>query len=154
MGYGIKPKNFWLLLLALMPFMAHGGTVITGTLGANSRDHFKGASFAYNAAFYGKIDDQTLVGLQGGQGTVASSRALPIFGSAIIRLPLGRIVLPIATGDVGYALDKHHAGFIWRAGGGFDIRNGRHSSLLLLGAYERQGSSMGWLGRAGVLLEF
>jgi len=96
----------------------------------------------------------TLVGIQSGQGTVSSSQAIPILASAIIRLPIGRIVLPIATGDVGYALDDHHAGLIWRGGGGFDIRNGRHSSLLLQGAYERQGSLAGWSARGGLLLEF
>lgn len=133
---------------------AQAGAVLTGTLGADSRDHFKGAHFGYSAAFYGKLDDMTLVGIQSGQGTVASSQAIPILASAIVRLPIGRIVLPIAIGDVGYALDDHHSGLIWRGGGGFDIRNGRHSSLLLLGAYERQGSQAGWFGRGGLLLEF
>jgi hypothetical protein len=155
MGQGANPRYFsFLFVLVLTPLLASGGVVMTGTFGANSRDHFIGAKLAYNAAFYAKLDDQTLLGLQSGQGTVSSSRAIPIYASAIIRLPLGRIVLPIATGDLGYALDSQHAGFIWRAGGGFDIRNGRHSSLLLLGAYEKQGSAVGWAGRLGVLLEF
>jgi hypothetical protein len=141
-------------MLCLMPLLARGGAVVTGTLGADSRDHFRGAAFAYNVGLFEKFDDQTLVGIQSGQGTVAGSRAIPIFGSAMIRLPIGRIVLPVATGDIGYALDDDHAGFIWRAGGGFDIRNGRRSSLLLLGSYERQASLAGWSGRAGILLEF
>ncbi len=148
------PARILTIFICLIPFAAHGGLVITGSLGADSHDHFKGAQFAYNGAIYAKFDDQTLLGIQSGQGTVAGSGVIPILGSAIVRLPIGRIVLPVVAGDVGYALDKHKSGFIWKGGGGFDIRNGRYSSIILLGTYERQGSLTGWSGRAGVLLEF
>jgi hypothetical protein len=127
---------------------------MTGTFGADSREHYKGAQFAYSAAFYAKFDDMTLLGIQSGQGTVSSAEAIPLLGSAMIRLPIGRIVLPVAIGDIGYALDDDHPGFLWRAGGGFDIRNGRHSSILLLGAHESQASRYGWIARLGLLLEF
>lgn len=139
---------------ALLPFAAQADVVLTGTFGANSRDHFKGAHFAYSAALYAKFDDMTLLGIQSGQGTVSGSDAIPLLGSAMIRLPIGRVVLPVAIGDMGYAFDEDHPGFLWRAGGGFDIRNGRHSSILALGAYETQGSRAGWMGRLGLLLEF
>ncbi|HKP96336.1 MAG TPA: hypothetical protein VJ385_11330 [Fibrobacteria bacterium] len=142
------------ILLALFPPASRAGLVLTGTLGANSGDSFRGAHFAYSAAAYAKFDDMTLLGVQSGQGTVAGSEAIPVLGSAIIRLPIGRIVLPVATGEAGYAFDDDHSGFLWRGGGGFDIRNGRHSSILALGAYESQGSRAGWLGRLGILLEF
>ena len=151
----LDSKPFLVLLLAcIFPGAGRAGMAVTGSLGADSRDHFRGARFAYNAACFAKFDDQTLLGIQSGQGTVAGGQAIPVFASAVIRLPLGRIILPEATGDVGYAIDGHRSGFIWRAGGGFDIRNGRQSSLLLLGAYERQGSAAGWSGRLGILLEF
>jgi len=123
-------------------------------MGANSRDHFRGAMFAYSGAGYLKIDDMTLIGIQSGQGSVAGADAIPLLGSAIVRLPVGRVVLPIATGDVGYVFADSGSGLLWRAGGGFDIRNGRHSSFLLQGAYESQSSRAGWLGRLGLLLEF
>jgi hypothetical protein len=150
----IFPYRFLCLFLGLFPCMAQAGIVMTGTLGADAQAHFKHPHLGYNVALYAKLDDQTLFGIQSGQGTVVSSQAIPIFGSAIIRLPIGRIVLPVVSGDVGYALDDHNSGFLWRGGGGFDIRNGRHSSLLLLGAYERQASISGWSGRLGILLEF
>jgi hypothetical protein len=127
---------------------------MTGTFGADSRDHYKGAGFAYSAAFYAKFDDMTLLGIQSGQGTVSSSEAIPLLGSAMIRLPIGRVILPVAIGDLGYAFDDDHPGLLWRAGGGFDIRNGRHSSILLLGAHESQASHYGWIARLGLLLEF
>jgi len=154
MGIRANPLRILHIILILMPFAAQSGTVLTGTLGADSRNHFQGAHFGYSAAFYAKFDDMTLLGVQSGQGTPSSSQAIPVFASTIIRLPIGRVVLPVATGDIGYAIDDHHSGLIWRAGGGFDIRNGRHSSFLLLGAYERQGSLVGWSGRGGLLLEF
>lgn len=140
---------FW-----LFPSASRAGVVLTGSMGANSREHFRGAMFAYSAAGYLKIDDMTLVGIQSGQGSVAGSDAVPLLGSAIVRLPIGRVVLPIATGDVGYVFADSGSGLLWRAGGGFDIRNGRHSSFLLQGAYESAASRAGWLGRAGLLLEF
>ena len=136
------------------PCAAHAGLVLTGSMGTNSRDHFRGAMFAYSAAGYLKFDDMTLIGVQSGQGSVAGADAVPVLGSALVRLPLGRVVLPFASGDVGYVFAGAHAGLLWRAGGGFDIRNGRHSSFLLQGAYERRGALAGWLGRAGLLLEF
>ena len=150
----LNPKHVLLLLIGLLPISARGGAVITGTLGADSRDHFKGALFAYNVGLFAKFDDQTLIGFQSGQGTLTGSQSIPVLGSAMIRLPIGRVVLPVATGDIGYAIDKRNSGFLWRAGGGFDIRNGRSSSFLLLGNYERQGSRFGWSGRLGILLEF
>ena len=76
------------------------------------------------------------------------------YAGAILRLPFGRIVLPFATGDVGYVLDDDNGGLMWRAGGGLDIKNGRHSSLLLLGGQETAGGMAGWYARAGLLLEF
>lgn len=138
----------------MFPGLSRAGLVLTGSMGANSREHFRGAMFAYSGAAYLKIDDMTLVGIQSGQGSVVGSDAVPLLGSAIVRLPIGRIVLPIATGDVGYVFADTHAGLLWRAGGGFDIRNGRHSSFLLQGAYESRSSRAGWLGRLGLLLEF
>lgn len=150
---GLSPRKL-LFLLAFAATAAHGAAVLTGSFGANSRDHFRGARFAYSAAGYLKFDNMTLLGVQSGQGTVSAGDAIPVLGSALVRLPLGRIVLPVATGDIGYAFDDDESGFLWRAGGGFDIRNGRSSSILALGAYERQGSMAGWMGRLGILLEF
>lgn len=152
------PRRFFLLVIGLalfaLPFAAQAGAVLTATVGADSRDHFKGGHFAYSATLYAKIDDMTLLGVQSGMGALSGSDAIPILATALIRLPLGRVVLPVATGDVGYVLDDAHPGLLWRGGGGFDIRNGRHSSFLLLGAYEGQGSLSGWSARGGLLLEF
>ncbi|MDB5106928.1 MAG: hypothetical protein JWP91_4617 [Fibrobacteres bacterium] len=154
MGPARIPSRLIVLLFSLLPAAAQAGAVITGTFGADSRDHYKGAQFGYSAAFYAKFDDMTLLGIQSGQGTVGAPEAIPLLGSAMVRLPIGWVVLPVAIGDIGYAFDDTHPGILWRAGGGFDIRNGRHSSILALGAYERAASRYGWMGRLGLLLEF
>jgi hypothetical protein len=62
--------------------------------------------------------------------------------------------MPFASGEVGYVLDDDDDGLPWRAGGGFDIKNGRHSSLLLQGGYEATSDLTAWYARAGLLLEF
>ncbi len=154
MGPARTLRRFILLAVSMFPIAAQAGAVLTGTFGADSRAHYQGAHFAYSAAFYAKLDDMTLLGIQSGQGTVTSTEAIPLLGSAFIRLPIGRIVLPVAIGDIGYSFADNHPGFLWRAGGGFDIRNGRHSSILLLGAHESQASHYGWIARLGLLLEF
>ena len=143
-----------ILFLLLIPPASTAAAVLTGTLGANSRDPFRGGHFGYSVGLYGKFDGQTLVGIQSGQGTVTGSGSIPILAHALVRLPLGRVVMPVATGGLGYALDADYPGFLWQAGGGLDVRNGRRSSLLALGAYEGQGPRSGWVGRVGILLEW
>jgi len=151
----IRPTSsplFLFLLLVCLP--VHAGIGITATLGAQSHVDFTSPGFGYTIGLYDKIDDQTWIGVQSGQGVTGEASAIPVLGAAYIRLPLGRIVMPVATGGVGYAFgDKRH-GFLWRAGGLFDIRNGRHSSVLLGAEYEGLQGRGGLVGRAGLLLEF
>jgi hypothetical protein len=138
----------------LLPLRAQAGAALTATVGASSRDHFKGARFAYSGGAYMKWDEMVLLGVQGGMGSIAGPASVPLLGSAIMRLPFGRAVMPYAAGDVGYVLDDVNDGLLWRGGGGFDIKNGRHSSLLLQGGYEAASGMAGWYGRGGLLLEF
>jgi hypothetical protein len=145
-------------LACLLPLLAsvpcHAGAALTATLGATSRDHFRGARFAYSGGLYLKFDEMVLLGAQSGIGSVAGASSIPLLGSALMRLPFGRIVMPFAAGDVGYVLDDRNDGLLWRAGGGLDIKNGRHSSLLLQGGYEATAELSAWYARAGFLLEF
>lgn len=146
----------WLILLAglALPALARGGAALTATAGAVSRDHFQGGRFAFSTSVYGKWDEMVLLGVQSGIGSVAGPSSIPILGSGIMRLPFGRVVLPFATGEAGYVLDDVNAGLLWRGGGGFDIKNGRYSSILLLGGYEAASGMAGWYARGGLLLEF
>jgi hypothetical protein len=142
------------LMVLLLPSPTRAGAAVTATLGANSRDHFKGAHFGYSGGIYMKWDEMVLIGVQSGIGSLVGPSSIPILGSALMRLPIGRVIMPFASGDVGYVLDDQDPGLLWRTGGGFDIKNGRYSSLLLQGGYEAASGMAGWYGRAGLLLEF
>lgn len=144
----------WGLFFGFAALSAQAGIGITGTLGAQSYVGFKAPRFGYTVGLYSKIDDQSWVGVQGGQGVAGEASAIPVLGVAYIRLPLGRVIMPVATGGVGYAFGEKREGFLWRAGGLFDIRNGKHSSVLLGAEYEGLDGRGGLVGRAGLLLEY
>ena len=150
----LRPVVLTTLLMAVIIEPTYAGFAISGTLGAQAKPQFKDFGFGYNVTVYGKFDDQTLFGVQSGQGIVGDSKAIPILGVGYLRLPIGRVVMPVLTGGAGYAISDSLSGFTWRAGGLFDIRNGRYSSLLLGAEYEGRRGHGGMVARAGLLLEF
>ncbi len=110
--------------------------------------------FGYNLAGYYKFDDQVLLGVQSGQGVGGDASAIPVLAAAYVRLPVGRAIMPVATGGVGYAFSGSVSGLIWRAGGALDVRNGKRSSVLLGSEYEGHGSYGGGVViRGGLMLE-
>lgn len=135
---------------ALLPPMA-----ITGTVGLQTSPSFQGTGFGFDLSAYEKFDEQVLLGVQVGQGVAGYPSSIPVLAAGFMRLPFGRVVVPVATGGLGYAIGSGAgAGFVWRAGGAFDIRNGRRSSLLLGCAYEGFKQHGGIVVRGGALLEF
>lgn len=137
-----------------MPATALPPLAITGTLGTQSRADFEGSGFGYNLAVYNRFDGQVLLGVQSGQGVAGHPTSVPVLAAGFMRLPFGRIVVPAATGGLGYAFGPEDGkGYIWRAGGLLDIRNGRRSSLLLGCEYESFHESGGLVVRGGLLLE-
>lgn len=128
---------------------------LTGTLGVQTRPDFKGSGFGYNLSIYHKLDDQVLLGVQTGQGLAGHPASVPVLAAGYMRLPFGRVFVPVATGGLGYAFGSGDGeGYVWRAGGLFDIRNGKRSSLLLGCEYERFKERGGLVVRGGALLEF
>ena len=110
--------------------------------------------FGYNAALYYKFDDQVLLGVQSGQGVAGDGSAVPLLAAAYVRLPIGKVIVPVATGGVGYNFSLASSTLLWRLGGAFDIRNGRHSSILVGSEYEgRENGGGGIVIRTGLLLE-
>jgi hypothetical protein len=127
---------------------------ITGGIGVQSRPDFEGSGFGYNLAVYNRFDEQVLIGVQSGQGIAGHPSSVPVLAAGFMRLPFGRIFVPAATGGIGYALGSGDGrGFLWRAGGLLDIRNGRRSSLLLGCEYEGFDGRGGLAVRGGVLLD-
>jgi hypothetical protein len=143
-----------LVLIALPMREAVAGVAFTGSLGAQVFRNFKDMGFGYNFSAYYKFDEQMLLGVQTGQGIAGNASAIPLLGAIYARLPFGRVVMPVFTSECGYVLHNASSNILWRAGGLFDIRNGRHSSLLLGSEYEGQGNSRGGLVfRGGLLFE-
>lgn len=145
-----------LLLVLLLGFLAPPGSARLGLLAGVGASHPSPseAHLAFTGGLFYAFDQQTLLGIQSGRQILRGEEMVPLLGSVYLRLPLGRIVMPVATGDWGYAYgDERAAGFLWRAGGGFDIRNGRRSSILLLAGYEERGFYSDVYTRAGLLLE-
>lgn len=93
----------------------------------------------FNMSFYGHwwfpIDQMLFVGAGGGYQELDNIGYIPLSGALWVRLPIGRQVLPVATGDIGYIIGENHQMF-WRAGGGLDIKNGDYSSILLMAGYQ------------------
>ena len=112
----------------------------------------------FNMSFYGHfwypIDQMVFAGLGGGYQELDNVSYIPLSGSLWVRLPIGRTVLPIATGDFGYMLGKDHQMF-WRAGAGLDIKNGDNSSIIVSGGYQfLNNSGYGFIYfHAGILIE-
>ncbi len=112
----------------------------------------------FNMSFYGHlwypIDQMVFAGLGVGYEELDNVGYIPVSGSLWVRLPIGRTVLPVATGDFGYMFGKDDQMF-WRAGGGLDIKNGDRTSIIVSTGYQfLNNSGEGfWYLQAGILIE-
>ena len=78
---------------------------------------------------------------------------VPALASAYVRLPFGSVMMPVGTFDFGYAFGDDSQ-MMWKAGGGFDIKLGRYSSILLLSGYQNLKKTGDYVYfRCGLLLE-
>ena len=113
---------------------------------------------SFNMSFYGHlwypIDQMVFAGLGGGYVELDNVGYIPLSGSLWVRLPIGRTVLPIATGDFGYMFGKDNQMF-WRAGAGLDIKNGDRSSIIVSTGYQflNHSGEGYWYLQAGILIE-
>jgi hypothetical protein len=69
-----------------------------------------------------------------------------------VRLPVGRQLLPYLAAEAGAALRPHveDTWFLWRTGGGLDLKLGDRSCLLVEGG---RAALSRWYARAGLLLD-
>lgn len=121
---------------------------------ANAVSHITSFNVNAIAHFWYPIDQMVFFGIGSGYEELDNVAYVPVMASAWVRLPIGGQVLPVVTGDFGYAFGEEHQ-MIWRAGGGFDIKNGDYSSLLLMGGFqflEHSGRGYVYL-QAGILVE-
>jgi len=131
------------------------GIALDASLGAISpRSSLTDANLDFAGHLWYKFDQMLFLGVGSGIQTMGSDRHFPLLGSLELRLPFGGQVLPIATGDIGANIGDDPQ-YVWRAGGGFDIKNGDRTSILLLAGYQSFHKLGGHIyARAGLLLEF
>ena len=119
-------------------------------------DGWDGFNHDYSATVWHVFDQMVLFGVTAGMQIDGGVHQFPLLASLYVRLPLGRQLLPVATGDFGWVFGDGANECAWRVGGGLDLKLGDRSSLLLLA-----GSQMGLDAlptraylRGGILLEF
>jgi hypothetical protein len=118
------------------------------------RSDFNGPHLDLEGSVYYQFDQQTFVGITSGYQKPNNEVIIPLLASAFVRLPLGGKAMPLISGDVGFATGDVNA-FMWRAGGGIDLKNGDRSSLLLLVGFQQISNHYSsYYIRGGLLLEF
>ncbi|MGL1935456.1 MAG: hypothetical protein OCD01_10560 [Fibrobacterales bacterium] len=113
---------------------------------------------AFNLDFSGNYwyqwDQMVLLGGGGGVQQFGNKRSYQALLGGIFRLPIGGQMLPIITGNWGYSFGQRGE-FLYKAGGGFDLKLGDNSSLLAVGGYQSNTHTGSYIYlRGGILLEF
>ena len=112
----------------------------------------------FNMSFYGHlwypIDQMVFAGVGIGYQELDNVGYMPLSGSLWVLLPIGRTILPVATGDFGYMFGKDDQMF-WRAGGGLDIKNGDRTSIIVSTGYQflNHSGEGYWYLQVGILIE-
>jgi hypothetical protein len=145
--------KFFPILLCLAGLATSGGLSLEGMLGTAvpEGDWSPRTNWSVHALY--RFDQMVLFGPGIGYECVAGRPSGMIDGKLQIRLPLGRTLMPYIAGEAGAGLRPSlgNSYFLWRAGGGLDLKLGDRSSLL---------AESGWSAfhryylRAGLLLDF
>jgi hypothetical protein len=150
-------KRILTVILFTLVFTALPANAFTMDVQAGVVNHVSELS-KFNLNIYGhlwyRIDQMLFVGIGSGYQEIDNTGLVPVSAGLWIRLPIGGQVLPVLTGDIGYLIGSEHQLF-WKTGGGFDIKNGDYSSILLMGGYEfldHSGKGYAYI-QAGILVE-
>lgn len=143
---------FFALLCVATPCSAFTMDVQAGVI--NEAHHLGTFNLNIYGHFWYPIDQMLFLGIGSGYQEIDNVSLVPLTASAWIRLPIGSRTLPVVSGDWGYLIGSDHQ-MIWRVGGGFDIKNGDYSSIMLMGGYQfLDNDSHGYVYiQAGILIE-
>jgi len=141
------------LLLCLAAFGSAAGLSLEGMGGVAvpQGDWSPRANWSVHALY--RFDQMVLFGPGIGYEGVSGRPSGMLDGKLQVRLPIGRTLMPYLAGEAGAGLRPNFGSsyFLWRAGGGLDLKLGDRSSLL---------AESGWSSfhryylRAGLLLDF
>lgn len=128
------------------------GLSLEGFVGSSSRlgewDH----RAAWSVAALYRIDQMVAAGVAAGYDAIPVRPAGSLTSRLQVRLPFGRQAMPYLQAEAGAGIRPmlEDSYFLWKMGGGFDLKLGDHSSLLAEAGWETYGR---YIGRLGLLLE-
>lgn len=148
-----------LALLIALPGAAAAEIALSVSAGSTTMvdDGIRTPELDVAATLWYPFDQMVFLGITSGVQNHRSEQQVPALGSLYLRLPIGRQLMPVATGDWGYLFGERSDTWIWRAGGGLDLKLGNHSSLLALAGVQSDLSDRlpnRLYFRAGLLLEW
>lgn len=153
----MKHLNKICLLISLYCGLSFSAAAISLEVGTTQEaNNWSENHLNFEGSLWYQWDQMIFFGMSSGVQQYGQDKYFPALGSALIRLPVGRTLLPYATGQWGYLFGPKHQ-FTWKLGGGLDLKLGRDSSLLLSSGYQKFNDS-DWEPqvyiRGGILLEF
>lgn len=139
---------------AMAPTSAEASDIAASVDIGTMNPRFSDFNLDVDAHVWYKFDQMVFFGVGSGYESIGDSYYVPVTASMWMRLPIGSVILPVMTGDYGYAFGNDKR-MVWKVGGGLDIKNGDHSSIIVMGGYENLRKRDGYVYvHAGLLLEF
>lgn len=140
----------WVLLLASSIFAK--GFTLTGYVGGSTPggDMDPGPSWSIHALW--RIDQMVAAGVGGGYVSLPGTDVTEVSSRLQVRLPVGSQLMPFVEGESGVGMRPvlEESIFLWRFGGGLDLKLGDKSSLIAGGGIMARGRVY---ARLGLLLE-
>lgn len=131
---------------------AASGVSLEGFVGSSSRLGEWSHRPAWSVAALHRVDQMVAIGVAAGYEAIPTHPAGSVTSRLQVRLPFGRQVLPYLQGEAGVGIRPvlEDSYFLWKLGGGFDLKLGDRSSLLVESGWQSYGR---YIGRLGLLLE-
>lgn len=140
------------LLLVLAASLAAKGVSLTGYVGGSTPWGEMDPAAGWSVHALWRIDQMVAAGLGAGYVVLPGTDAAETSSRLQVRLPLGKQIMPFLEGEAGVGIRPvlEESMFLWRFGGGVDLKLGDRSSLLVgMGSMARSRA----YGRVGLLLE-
>ncbi|MCB9495752.1 MAG: hypothetical protein H6686_02590 [Fibrobacteria bacterium] len=145
-------RRFLLTCLMAVSFAGAKGVSLTGYAGGSSPWGDMDPSTAWSVHALWRIDQMVAAGVGAGYLTLPGTDVAETTARLQVRLPAGKQLMPFLEGESGVGIRPVlvQSIFVWRFGGGMDLKLGDRSSLLVGGGAMTRGRAY---GRVGLLLE-
>ena len=139
-------------VLGLAGTASAGGYSVEAMLGTASTTQWWEPATNWSGHLLYRFDQMILFGPGIGYEGATGKPSGMADGKLQVRLPVGRQLLPYLAGEAGVALRPHveDSWFLWRLGGGLDLKLGDRSSLLAESGWTALDR---WYLRGGLLLD-